>query len=139
MEKRQCSFANVNDLCLCIYELIAIEMKNPYPCFTFTVKSKSQIAIFVAISPFISNISFYRRFIPIFLTRCLKVVNFKYFSLLTSMERSISTIKRNKEKYSRIVMTSQLSVLLWMAQEADSEFQLNVSHPVVFLKAQGRH
>lgn len=92
LEKRQCSFANANDLCLCIYELIAIEMKNSYPYFTFTVKSKSQIAIFVAIFPFISNISFYCRFIPIFLTYCLKAVYFKCFSLVTSKERSISTI-----------------------------------------------
>lgn len=106
LEKRQCLFANANDSCLCIYELIATEMKNPYPYFTFTVKSKSQIAIFVAVSPFISSISFYCRFIPIFLTYCLKVTYFKCFSLVTSMERSISTIKRNKEKYFRIVMTS---------------------------------
>lgn len=105
LEKRQYLFANANDSCLCIYELIAVEMKNPYPYFRFTVKRKSQIATFVAISPFISNI-FYCRFIPIFLTYCLKVAYFKCFSLAASMERSIPTIKRNKEKYFRIVMTS---------------------------------
>lgn len=56
LEKRLCLFANANDACL--YELIATEMKNAYPCFTFADKSRSHIAIFDAMSPLISNIYF---------------------------------------------------------------------------------
>lgn len=88
LEKRWCSFANANDSCRYVYELIATEISNT----------------------------------PMFYIHCLKVGYLKYFSLVTNMQRFIATIKRNRKKYFKIAMISQLSVLVCMVQEADSEF-----------------